>query len=150
MEYQSRRFGLFRLDVGCSDHFTPLLRFVGDELAEVGRRAGEPGTGQLSEPRLHLRIGKPRIDAAAQPGAIRKIAPIVIASQIVLGLQMIESRQVDVTYQPWYLRSASSMPVIVPISPTRLNWKARCAPSSLGRPLGENRTCFAHAEPFQA
>jgi hypothetical protein len=29
--------GLLRLDIGRTNDFTPFLRFIGDELAEIGR-----------------------------------------------------------------------------------------------------------------
>jgi hypothetical protein len=34
--YRRAQFGLLRLDVGRSDHLAPFLRFVRDELAELG------------------------------------------------------------------------------------------------------------------
>ncbi len=34
-----QRVGLICFDVGCPDYLRPLLRFIGDELAEVGGRA---------------------------------------------------------------------------------------------------------------
>src|SRR5215467_1810390 len=50
------------LDVECPDDIAPLLGFVGDELAEVGRRAWKCGGAPLGKPRLHLGIGKGRVD----------------------------------------------------------------------------------------
>src|SRR5262245_2484385 len=38
-EYLAELRGSLRLDVCCPDHLAPLFGFVGDELAEVGRRA---------------------------------------------------------------------------------------------------------------
>ena len=40
---------LLELDVGRPDHLAPLLRLVGDELAEVGRRARKHSTPDISE-----------------------------------------------------------------------------------------------------
>jgi hypothetical protein len=44
------------------DHLGPLLGFIGDELAEVGRPAPKPYTAKGSKPRLDLGIGKSRVD----------------------------------------------------------------------------------------
>ena len=57
-----QRTGLSRLDVDCLDHFAPLLGFVGDELAEIGRGQRKHSAAEVGEPRLQLRIGKARID----------------------------------------------------------------------------------------
>src|SRR6266545_4008296 len=54
--------GSFRLNAGGLDHFGPPLGIVGDELAEVGGRAGQHGTAQISEPRLDFGISQARID----------------------------------------------------------------------------------------
>src|SRR6516164_4200049 len=43
-------------------YLAPLLGFIGDELAEVGRRARKRRSAQLGKPRLNLGIGKARID----------------------------------------------------------------------------------------
>src|SRR5262245_27907111 len=50
--------GSLRLDVGRADHLGPLLGFVGNELAEVGRRACERVATRLSHPCFDLRIGE--------------------------------------------------------------------------------------------
>ena len=51
--------GSLRLDVRRLDHLAPLLGFVGDELAEVGRRVIDIGSSaQVGKPRLHLGIGE--------------------------------------------------------------------------------------------
>src|SRR5262245_42718245 len=42
------------LDVGRSDHLGPFLRFVRDELAEIGGRAGNQRAAELEQPRLEL------------------------------------------------------------------------------------------------
>src|SRR6266446_9215691 len=51
-----------RLDARKFHHLAPLLRFLGDELAEVGRRAWKCGGAPRGEPRLRLGIGERRID----------------------------------------------------------------------------------------
>src|SRR5262249_50489905 len=43
-------------------HLAPLFGLFGDELAEIGRRAWKGGGAQLGKPRLHLGIGKGRVD----------------------------------------------------------------------------------------
>src|SRR5580704_11214639 len=58
---------LLRLDIGRPDHLAPLLGFVGDELAEVGGRAGDYRAAQVGKPRFHRRVGEPRIDLLVQP-----------------------------------------------------------------------------------
>src|SRR5215831_4839940 len=43
---------LLRLDVGSPDHLAPLLGFVGDQLAELGRRPREHYAPQVGKSRL--------------------------------------------------------------------------------------------------
>src|SRR5262249_36611414 len=51
-----------RLDAGRPDPLAPLLGFLGNELAEVGGRAGKHGAAQFNKPRLQLGIGKGGVD----------------------------------------------------------------------------------------
>src|SRR5262245_10455224 len=51
-----------RLDVEGPDDLAPLLRFVGDELAEVPGRAHKRCAAQVSKPRFRLGVGEYRID----------------------------------------------------------------------------------------
>src|SRR5262245_11024610 len=53
--------GSLRPDVRRPDHLAPLLRFVGDELAEIGGRAGKHRATQVSKSRFHVRIDKGRV-----------------------------------------------------------------------------------------
>ena len=48
--------GSFRLDICEFDHFRPLLGFVGNELSEVVRRAGQRRAAQVGETGLSLGI----------------------------------------------------------------------------------------------
>jgi hypothetical protein len=50
--------GSFRFDIGCSDHLGPLLGFIRDELAELGRRHRHRDVAEVGKPDLHSRIGK--------------------------------------------------------------------------------------------
>src|SRR5215831_8173197 len=50
--------GSLRLDAGEFDHLGPFLGFVGDELAEVGRRERNRRAAQVVKPRPDLGIGK--------------------------------------------------------------------------------------------
>ena len=59
--------GLLRLDVGCSDDLAPFLGFIGDQLAEVGRRSCEHRAAQIGEPRLNVGIGENRVDFLVEP-----------------------------------------------------------------------------------
>lgn len=66
-------------------------------LLEVGKIAYRPGPAMASADVLHITVqGKSTHGSAPWAG----VDPIVIASQIVLGLQTIASRQVDVTLEP--------------------------------------------------
>src|SRR5262249_57177466 len=56
-----------RLDVGCPDHVAPLVGFIGEQLAEVGGRARKYSTSQVSESRLHLRVGEGGVDFHVEP-----------------------------------------------------------------------------------
>ena len=55
-----------RLDVGCPDHLGPLLDFVGNELAEVGRRARKHRATQVGKPRLYFEVGEPGVDLSVE------------------------------------------------------------------------------------
>src|SRR5215204_279183 len=58
----SVRFGARELD-----HLGPLVCFRSDELAEVRGRTHERRSAQAVEARLHLWIGKPRVDFLVEP-----------------------------------------------------------------------------------
>jgi hypothetical protein len=62
MEYWVAVGGSLRLDVGRPDYLSPLVRFVSDELAEVGGRAWKCGGAPLGKPRLDFGIGEARVD----------------------------------------------------------------------------------------
>src|SRR5258707_13926443 len=47
-----------RLEVGHANHLGPLVSFVGNEFAELGRRHRHWHAAQIGEPRLHPGIGK--------------------------------------------------------------------------------------------
>src|SRR5215831_11841507 len=51
-----------RLDARELDHLGPLFGFVGDELAELGRRACKHCAAHVRKPRLQLRVGEAGID----------------------------------------------------------------------------------------
>src|SRR5262249_27285089 len=55
-----------RLDVESPDHLTPLLGFVGDELAEVAGRAWKHSASKVSKARLHLGVGEGGVDFAIE------------------------------------------------------------------------------------
>src|SRR5262249_19214940 len=55
-----------RLDVERPNDVAPLLRFVDDELAEIGGREREHVATQVGKPRLHLGIGKPSVDLSVE------------------------------------------------------------------------------------
>src|SRR5262249_41850329 len=50
------------LDVGRPDHLAPLLRFVGNETAEITWRASEDDAAEVGELRLQLGIGEAGVD----------------------------------------------------------------------------------------
>src|SRR5215475_3955534 len=54
--------GLLRFDVGGTYHLAPLLGFICDELAEVGRRAGKCAGSEFGNSRLDLKIGKSSVN----------------------------------------------------------------------------------------
>src|SRR5436309_15563421 len=56
-----------RLDARKPDDLCPLLGFVGDELAEIGRRACQHHPAEIQKPRLDLRIEEARIDLLVKP-----------------------------------------------------------------------------------
>src|SRR5215470_356832 len=58
MQWHAERISPFAkllgLDVGCDNHITPFLGFVGDELAELGRRTCEHRSAQICKPRYEF------------------------------------------------------------------------------------------------
>jgi hypothetical protein len=54
--------GSFCLDTRELDHLAPLFRLIGNELAEVGRRAREYRATRSGKPRPQLWIGENRVD----------------------------------------------------------------------------------------
>src|SRR4029077_6185948 len=62
VEYEKSRLVLVGFDVGRSDHLAPLVCFLGNELAEVGGRAGKHGAARIGNPRPHLGIGEAGVD----------------------------------------------------------------------------------------
>src|SRR5262249_58742931 len=66
-EYWPRSRPSLRLDAGKLHDLAPFLGFVGDELAEIGGRAGKRGSAQIGEPRLNFGIAEARIDLLVEP-----------------------------------------------------------------------------------
>src|SRR4029077_4581627 len=62
----SGRTGSLRLEAGEFDHLAPLLGLLGDQLAEVGGRAGNRVTVKISHPSLHRWIDERRVDLAIE------------------------------------------------------------------------------------
>src|ERR1700726_1950221 len=56
-----------RLDVRELDHLGPFLGFVGNELAEIGWRAGKCHGAEIGKPLLQRGIGKAGIDLLVEP-----------------------------------------------------------------------------------
>src|ERR1700722_20639519 len=55
-----------RPEPGEPHDFAPLVGFGSDELAEIGRRAGEHGCSLIGELHLELRVGEAGIDRAVE------------------------------------------------------------------------------------
>src|SRR5262245_15555307 len=55
------------LEVGRPDHLGPLLGVVGNELAEIGGRAGKQRAAEVEQPRLELRILERCVDLPVEP-----------------------------------------------------------------------------------
>src|SRR5947209_658139 len=65
----------FRFDAGELDHFGPFLGLLGNELPEIGRRAGEHRTSKVGEPLVDAGIGETRVDLSVElVGDIRRRA----------------------------------------------------------------------------
>src|SRR5262245_44332897 len=52
----------FRLDIGGLYYLAPFLGFVGDQLAELGRRSRQRRAAEVGETGLHLRVVESRVD----------------------------------------------------------------------------------------
>src|SRR6266481_3142413 len=53
---------LLRLDVGCLDYLAPLLGFIGNELAEIGRRARNGRAAKIGQSCLQFGVGDAGVD----------------------------------------------------------------------------------------
>ncbi len=76
-----------RLDAGELDHLAPFLGLVGDELAEIGRRAGKRQCPEVRK-RLQRGIGEASIDLPVEPiddceGRIFRHAEAEIAARLI-------------------------------------------------------------------
>src|SRR6266436_579875 len=88
-----------RLDAGELDHLAPLLGFVGDELAEIGRRAGKRHCPEVRKPRLQRGIGEASIDLPIEPlddceGRILRHAEPEIAARLIARNEFVYGRNV--------------------------------------------------------
>src|SRR5215470_4319715 len=54
--------GSLQFDAGELYHLAPLLGFLGDQRAELGRRHRHGNAAQVVEPRFHLGVGKAGVD----------------------------------------------------------------------------------------
>src|SRR5262249_22717823 len=61
------RLLLLRFDTRELHHLSPFLGFLGDELGEVGRRAGRYLTAEFRHSRRHHRLGERRVDLPIEP-----------------------------------------------------------------------------------
>src|SRR5215472_7043738 len=55
-----------RPDAGELDHVAPLLDFLRDALAEVGRRSGQHRAAEVGKSRLHAGIDESRVDLVVE------------------------------------------------------------------------------------
>src|SRR5215831_5304711 len=62
-----QRLRLLRLDTRELHHLSPFLSFLGDELGEVGRRAGKYFTAEFRHSRRHHRLGERPVDLPIEP-----------------------------------------------------------------------------------
>src|SRR5262249_61911868 len=58
--------GSLQLDIGDPDHLAPLFGFVGNQLAEIGGRAGKHRAAEIGELRLEVVIRNADIDGRVQ------------------------------------------------------------------------------------
>src|SRR5262249_37171187 len=62
-----KRLTLIPLDTRELPHLSPFLGFLGDELAEVGWRAGKYFTAEFGHPRRYHRLGERPVDLPIEP-----------------------------------------------------------------------------------
>src|SRR6516165_5716547 len=144
MEY--RPDGLLRLDVGCPDHLGPLLGFVGDQLAEVGRGAGKHRAAQVGEPRLHLGVVESRVDLFVQlvddlGRRGLRYAEAVPITPLVARQELTHGRDVR---QRVRARRSGYCERTQPPSPDVLDGRRHCRKAYLYLPreeIGQNRPC---------
>src|SRR5262249_839099 len=58
--------GSLQLDIGDPDHLAPLFGFVGNQLAEIGGRAGKHRAAEIGELRLKVGIRNADVDGRVQ------------------------------------------------------------------------------------
>src|SRR5580704_9433736 len=65
--HDGKRIGLFRLDVAGTDDLAPLFGFVGEELAELGRRERKSCATESGKSRVDFGISEGRGNLALEP-----------------------------------------------------------------------------------
>src|SRR6266478_3942240 len=88
-----------RLAAGELDHLGPFFGLVGDELAEIGRRAGKRHCPEVRKPRLQHGIGEASIDLPIEPlddceGRILRHAEPEIAARLIARNEFVYGRNV--------------------------------------------------------
>src|SRR5580692_2860737 len=88
-----------RLYVRELDHLGPFLGFIGDELAEIGRRAGKWHGAEIGKPLLQRGIGEASIDFLVElvddvGGRALRCADAVEAARIVTRHELRHSRDI--------------------------------------------------------
>ena len=110
--------GLLRLDVGRPDHLAPFLGFVGDELAEVGGRAGKHRAARSASRALIL--------GSARPALISLLSFSTISAGVFLGAPRPNQRS---PRSPARTRPRSGCPAAPPsASPWSPPARAACRP----------------------
>src|SRR5258707_12906473 len=91
-----KRSGLLRLDIGRADDLAPFLGVFGDDLGEIGRRAGQCGAADVGESRFDFWLGEAGVDPLVEPvDYLGRRVPVradaVLRARLVAGLEVADA-----------------------------------------------------------
>src|SRR5262249_12343676 len=136
------------LDVGRPDHLAPFLGFVGDQLAELGRRSRQRRAAEVSDTGLHLRIVESRVDLLVElVDDLGRRGPwsaeAVPITHLVARQELTHGRDVRQCLRPLPGGYCERMQ---PASPDILDGRRHCRKAYLYLPreeIGQSRPCAA-------
>src|SRR5262245_37204146 len=136
----------FRLDIGGLYYLAPFLGFVGDQLAELGRRSRQRRAAEVGETGLHLRVVESRVDLLVElvddlGRRGPRYAEAVPITHLVVRQELTHGRDVR---QRVRARRGGYCERTQPASPDMLDGRRHCRKAYLYLPreeIGQSRPC---------